>query len=320
MAKNTRKTIVKTTDASYNKDRRGSEESAALKAFRKLTLADRFIFYKVMQDRELCRRLLEIILDVEIERIEYLEGEKTIEVKKEAKGIRLDIYVKDEAATVYNVEMQAVHAADLPQRSRYYQNLIDADLLDRGVDYRLLNKSFVIFSCLEDIMKKTGIAGKTKWGRSRLCVMMLFSVMCFFTACGGGQEETIEDSLTDMMSGIYETAELSDDFRQGLANFETVALTEDMETSILGTDEIEYTEAVVSMPMMSSIAYQCVLLRVDEDSVDAVKQQLRDSANPDKWVCVSAETVLIESRENVIFYVMAEEDTAYALDTAFQNY
>ena len=56
LAKNTRKTIVKTTDASYNKDRRGSGESAALKAFRKLTLADRFIFYKVMQDKELCRR------------------------------------------------------------------------------------------------------------------------------------------------------------------------------------------------------------------------------------------------------------------------
>ena len=139
---------------SYNKGRRGSEESAALKAFRKLTLADRFIFYKVMQDRELCRRLLEIILDVEIERIEYLEGEKTIEVKKEAKGIRLDIYVKDEAATVYNVEMQAVHAADLPQRSRYYQNLIDADLLDRGADYRRLNRSFVIFICMEDIFHK----------------------------------------------------------------------------------------------------------------------------------------------------------------------
>ena len=74
------------------------------------------------------------------------------------------------------------------------------------------------------------------------------------------------------------------------------------------------------MPMMSSIAYQCVLLRVDADSVDAVKQKLQESANPDKWVCVSAETVLIESRGDVIFYVMAENDVAYALNTAFQNY
>ena len=154
MAKNKRKSIAKTPETPYNRGRQDSEENAALKAFKKLTLADRFIFYRVMQDRELCKRLLEIILDVEIERIEYLEGEKTIEVKKDAKGIRLDIYVKDEEATVYNVEMQAVHAADLPQRSRYYQNLIDVNLLSRGADYRGLNKSFVIFICMEDIFHK----------------------------------------------------------------------------------------------------------------------------------------------------------------------
>ena len=154
MAENTRKTIVKTDEASYNEDSRSSEESTMLKAFRELTLADRFIFYKVMQDRELCKRLLEIILDVEIERIEYLEGEKTIEVRNDAKGIRLDIYVKDEEATVYNVEMQAAHTMNLPQRSRYYQNLIDVNLLDRGEDYRTLNRSFVIFICMEDIFHK----------------------------------------------------------------------------------------------------------------------------------------------------------------------
>ncbi len=151
MAKNTRETIVKTPAAPYNK---GRQENELPKALAELTLADRFIFYKVMQDAELCRRLLEIILNVEIERIEYLEGEKTIEVRYDAKGIRLDVYVKDERSTVYNVEMQAAHAANLPQRSRYYQNLIDVDLLGRGEDYRRLNKSFVIFICMEDIFHR----------------------------------------------------------------------------------------------------------------------------------------------------------------------
>ena len=154
MTQKRRKTIVNTLGASYNKDGQGSKDQAVPKAFRELTLADRFIFYKVMQDKELCRQLLEIILDVEIERIEYPEGEKTIEVKSDAKGIRLDIYVKDEKATVYSVEMQAAHAANLPQRSRYYQNLIDVNLLGRGEDYRTLNQSFVIFICMEDIFHK----------------------------------------------------------------------------------------------------------------------------------------------------------------------
>ncbi len=143
--------IVKTSETSYNKDKQRKE---ALKSLENLTLADRFIFFKVMQDADLCKHLLEIILGVEIERIEYPEGEKTIEVFREAKGIRLDIYVKDGRSTVYNVEMQAAHAINLPQRSRYYQNLIDANLLRRGEDYRLLNRSYVIFICMEDIFHR----------------------------------------------------------------------------------------------------------------------------------------------------------------------
>lgn len=142
------------------------------------------------------------------------------------------------------------------------------------------------------------------------------------TACGDGREnnDKLDGSLEDIMAGIYDSADLSEDFRAGLENFETFELTEDMEISILGTDEIDYAEAVVSMPMMSSIAYQCVLLRVAEDDVDTIKQQINENADLNKWICVSAETMLIESRGNVIFFVMGENDTVYALNTAFQAY
>lgn len=152
-----KKSIVKTSKEAYNKASRTSAKpkvQESPKAFGELTLADRFIFFNVMQDAVLCKQLLEIILGVEIERIEYLEGEKTIEVRPDSRGIRLDIYVKDAAGTVYNVEMQTSYASNLPKRSRYYQNLIDVDLLGRGEDYRLLNKSFVIFICMEDIFHK----------------------------------------------------------------------------------------------------------------------------------------------------------------------
>ena len=152
-----KKSIVKTSKEAYNKANQAGMKSKvpeSPKAFEELTLADRFIFFNVMQDAGLCKQLLEMILDVEIERIEYLEGEKTIEVRPYSKGIRLDIYVKDAAGTVYNVEMQTSYASNLPERSRYYQNLIDVDLLGKGEDYRLLNRSFVIFICMEDIFHK----------------------------------------------------------------------------------------------------------------------------------------------------------------------
>lgn len=150
-----------------------------------------------------------------------------------------------------------------------------------------------------------------------ICVLTVF--LC--AACGkkeGGDQ--LEGNLSDIMSGLYENADLSEDFRAGMISFETYELTEDLETSILGTDVIEYSEGIVSMPMMSSVAYQCVLLRVDEDQVDTVKQQLKDNADLNKWVCVSAETMLIESRGNVILSVMGDNDTVYAMSAAFQKY
>ena len=146
--------------------------------------------------------------------------------------------------------------------------------------------------------------------------------MIFCTACGTNNEAAnqLSGSLNDIMTGIYENADLSEDFRAGLENFETIELSDDIEVSILGTDAIDYEEGIVSMPMMSSVAYQCVLLRVDSDTVDTVKQQINDNADLNKWICVSAETMLVESRGDVIFFVMGESDTAYALNTAFQAY
>ena len=125
-----------------------------LKNFEELTLADRFIFFKVMQNPDLCKQLLEIILGIEIEHIEYVEGEKNIEVSYRGKSIRLDVYVRDGEGTVYNVEMQAAATSHLSKRSRYYQSMIDLEQLGKGAKYARLGKSFVIFICLSDIFHK----------------------------------------------------------------------------------------------------------------------------------------------------------------------
>lgn len=157
--------------------------------------------------------------------------------------------------------------------------------------------------------------------KTSILYMFIISVI-FCTACGSNNkaDEQLSGSLNDIMTGIYENADLSEDFRAGLENFATLELSDDIEVSILGTDAIDYKEGIVSMPMMSSVPYQCVLLRVDSDDVDMVKQQINDNADLNKWICVSAETMLVESRGDVIFFVMGESDTAYALNTAFQAY
>ncbi len=162
--------------------------------------------------------------------------------------------------------------------------------------------------------------------RSRKKIKFLTGLLIVFagvvcSACGGGKSgsDKLEGSLQDMMASLYANADLVQDFRDTLDSYETVDLTDDLEISILGTDQITYTEGVVSMPMMSSMAYQCVLLRVDEADVESAKQALKDNADLDKWVCVSAETMLVESRGDVIFFIMCDKNTAEAMSSAFQK-
>ena len=61
-----------------------------------------------------------------------------------------NVYVEDEAGTVYNVEIQTTDKKNLPKRMRYYQGLIDLHILEKGEDYAALRKSFVIFICTYD--------------------------------------------------------------------------------------------------------------------------------------------------------------------------
>ena len=126
----------------------------ALKDWSELDFSDNFIFQKVMRNPALCKELLEGILGIRIRRLTFPETEKQIEVYYRSKGIRLDIYVEDEAGTIYNIEMQttgAAETAELLRRMRYYQASIDMAILDRGKPYKDLPKTYIIFICTFDM-------------------------------------------------------------------------------------------------------------------------------------------------------------------------
>lgn len=116
------------------------------KKLKELTLKDNFMFGAVMSDENNCRRLLELILQFPIERVE-VSKEKSIVYHPQYKGIRLDVYAKDAEQTHYNVEMQAVQQQALGKRSRYYHSQIDMELLSAGADYAELPNTYVIFIC-----------------------------------------------------------------------------------------------------------------------------------------------------------------------------
>ena len=64
------------------------------------------------------------------------------------KGIRIDIYAKDNQGNVYDIEMQSTEETDLHLRTRYYHSEMDSYQIRAGQKYKNLKNSVVIFLSL----------------------------------------------------------------------------------------------------------------------------------------------------------------------------
>ena len=106
------------------------------KPFEDLTLADDFMFCKVMEHESLCRPFLEMLFSVKIEKITYLSSQNTVSADLGAKTVRLDVLVKDGSGTSYDIEMQVGNEYNIPKRMRYYQAALDIASLDKGYSIR----------------------------------------------------------------------------------------------------------------------------------------------------------------------------------------
>ena len=115
------------------------------KPFEQLTITDNYMFQAVMQDKKRVKPLLEMILGKKIREIKIVETEKTLEAGYSSRGIRMDVYIEDDEDTVYDVEMQASRKRHLGLRFRYYQGIIDVDIVSKGEDFNKLKKSYIIF-------------------------------------------------------------------------------------------------------------------------------------------------------------------------------
>ena len=122
-----------------------------IKRFEELEIRDDFMFGVIMRNPKYCKPFLETVLNIKIGHIEYPKSQEIIDLSADAKGVRLDVYVEDGKGTVYNIEMQTTIDKNIPKRMRYYQGMIDLNILEKGEDYRSLKKSFVIFVCTFDL-------------------------------------------------------------------------------------------------------------------------------------------------------------------------
>ena len=120
-----------------------------LKPWEELTITDDFMFCKVMSDPDICKELLEILLHIKIERLEFQEPQKSLKLTSESRGIRLDVYVKD-SNRVFDIELQTTNERNLELRTRYYQGVMDISELEKGEFFSNMKESYIIFICMFD--------------------------------------------------------------------------------------------------------------------------------------------------------------------------
>ena len=72
------------------------------------------------------------------------------------------------------------------------------------------------------------------------------------------------------------------------------------------------TEAAVFEPMIGSIAFSMVMVRVAPgEDIKSVAEAMKSGINPRKWVCVEADDMLVTGYRDVVMLIML--DTSYDL-------
>ena len=138
----------------------GTKNSNEMKPLEEMNVIDDFLFTELICDEtyglEVCRMILSSVLKREIGDISYTPQRTVPGVTEKSHGIRLDAFVKErhnkgkqegEDISVYDIEpdKRSGYKDMLPKRSRYYGDLIDAQLLSTGTDYDKLPELFTIF-------------------------------------------------------------------------------------------------------------------------------------------------------------------------------
>ena len=123
-----------------------------MKKFEELEFTDDFMFSRVMfEEPEICRELLEMILQRKISKVSPVETQRSMEIRSDTKGIRLDVYAEEPKKAVFNLEMQVYREPALPKRTRFYHSTLAVGQLGPGSEYRKLRETYVIFICKNGI-------------------------------------------------------------------------------------------------------------------------------------------------------------------------
>ena len=136
---------------------------------------------------------------------------------------------------------------------------------------------------------------------------------------GCGSNKNVEGTLEELMEKVY--ADVPEDQRPMMLG--NIEVTDENVGMFLGTEDIEYEEALASESGVGSIAHSVVLVRTKKGAnVEAIEEKIEKSVNPRKWICVGVEKddVIVESEGNLIILIMVQDEkTREKLEDSFEK-
>lgn len=162
-----------------------------------------------LEDPQIHQDVLGIIFQRDIPLLEKNETEKELRVSPLLRSIRMDVFSMDEEKAVYNTEMQQKRRADLAKRSRYYQSLVDAGLLEPGVpDYNRLNTSYIIMIMPFDLFghKKYVYTFRARCEEEPECLLEDGATRIFLNTRGENDDE-VPWELAEFLHYLEETTD-----------------------------------------------------------------------------------------------------------------
>ncbi len=175
---------------------------AKRKSLQELTIKHNFMFGAVMLDPEICRKAIERILGIPIDRVE-VDREKSIVYHPKYKGVRFDAYARDENKTRYGIEMQVKSQAALRERARYYGSQMDMDILLTGVSYKNLPDTYVIFICdFDPFGKQLYCYTQEKVCKERPELSMEDGAHVIFLSTKGTNKEEVSPELLNLLKFV----------------------------------------------------------------------------------------------------------------------
>lgn len=118
------------------------------------------------------------------------------------------------------------------------------------------------------------------------------------------ENDILKGELKNIIEKIYAASGLE------LAKTEFKEVTSSNAEYLIGSADIEFSEALASEPLINVVPHSLVLLRAKDNSdIDKIKAEIKSKANPRKWICVGVEEddVVVDNIDNLIVLIMDNE-------------